>query len=487
MTGKPVGNARHQLGGDRATEEPRDSETDWSASDFAAWPDAVERFGKLPLNFARTRSTYTPDFWPAREDTPPRDETERTWHHLLPAPDSEWDAERRQQQATLKLLPRRIRRAVTRVRSTYLRGAILELATNELLRRATNHDRLFETHASSELTEVLRAPLDYVPSPDAERLVREMEHDSAFMLRIFKAAKALIRQARMLNAWSSGRLPSSLPKVRIPRSRPREFETWCGLTLTPLPHRPPEGLLVGLARRCWGRVKHRAGRPVYIMDWGAGNSPFTVALLAAKLATDSEEVVSHRRRQRRRTRDWLFIDEVDTLGDAPPELSFVRRTHAIPRDRVHDYVVMQLPPPCATRGGYRDRHKDLSTGEPGQSRLRDLGRLGVRRWSSSAPRVVHKVLAAAVGCGEVSLLVPLFTVGVPSGHEGSRSLSTVVDELRGVVRAAGLTITHDVAVESGGSGERWICIIAARGKSNKALPDVDWDDWDDIEAILEAL
>jgi hypothetical protein len=484
MTGKPVGKARQLLETDPVTEEPRDSDTVWSASVFAAWLDTAERLVDLPLESARTRSTYTPDFWPAREATPTRGETEPTWHHLMPAPDSEWDAERRQQQTTLKLLPRRVRRAVTRVRSTYLRGAILELATDELLRRAANHDRLFATSASSELMEVLRAPLDYVPSPDAGRLVREMEQDSAFMLRIFKAAKALSRQARMLNTWSTGRLPSSLPKVRIPRSRPGDFETWCGLTLTPLPHRPPEGLLVGLARRCWSRVKHRAGRPVYIMDWGAGNSPFTVALLAAKLATDSEEEVSHRRGGRRWTRDWLFIDEVDTLGDAPPELSFVRRTHAIPRDRVHDYIVMQLPPPCATRGGYRDRHKDLSTGEPGQSRLRDLGRLGVRRWSSSAPRVVHKVLAAAVGCGELSLLVPLFTVGVPSGEEGSSSLSIVVDQLRGVVRAAGLTITHDVAVESGRSGERWICIIAARGVSNNALPDVDYDD---IEAILGAL
>jgi hypothetical protein len=402
MTDKPVGEARYHLEGDRATELPRDSDTDRAESDFTEWLDAAERLDDLPLSFARTRSAYTPDFWPAREATPTRDETERTWHHLMPAPESEWDAERRHQQAILKLLPRRVRRAVTRVRSTYLRGAVLDLATNELLRRAAKHDRLLETHAADEILEVLRAPLGYVPAPDAEKLAREMGQDNAFMLRLFKTAKASARRARMLNTWSSRSFPSDLPRIRIPRSRTLQVEAWIGLTETPLQHRPPEGLLVAIAQRCVAANGRRTAWPLNVLDWGAGNSPFTMALLGVKASKGKGEASLSERCGWRHTKEWLCVDEVDTLGDAPPDLPFVRRTHAVWREKIYDYVVLQLPPPCATRGGYRDRFKELPAGKTGQVRLRDLGRLGAHRWAKSAPRVVQSVLAATATGSEKS-------------------------------------------------------------------------------------
>jgi hypothetical protein len=158
--------------------------------------------------------------------------------------------------------------------------------------------------------------------------------------------------------------------------------------------------------------------------------------------------------------DALVVDEVDVLGDAPSELSFVRRTSSA--RRAYDVVLIQLPPPCVGRGGYRDRSKGLPAGRPGQTRLRDLGRLGSRRWARSAPRVICNVLSAITAVRDVTLAIPLFEIGTPGEHSTGDLFEGVAAQLQKLIQDAGFVIVRDFVMSSTESDELWRCIVAAR-------------------------
>jgi hypothetical protein len=246
---------------------------------------------------------------------------------------------------------------------------------------------------------------------------------------------------------------------------------------TPLPHRPPEGLLVGVAQRFWTLGKSM--RHQRVLDWGAGNSAFTAALLA----TSSPRHPSGSDTEAQAEECPFTVDEIEVLGDSPPDSSFVSRTHSIPRGRVYDFVLIQLPPPCANRGGYRDRHKGLFAGRSHQERLRDLGRLGLARWIASAPRLVRRILESVRAVGSLAILVPLFEV-VASRGEARPALLEAHASIVEILRCMGLAVTHDFETPRHEALEPWSCLIASKtggGCMNDA------EDDETLEEILRAV
>lgn len=455
------------------------------ASDPAPWSDedlAALLADGVPF-IAACPSATTPDFWPSQAELPTRDTTEPTWDHLMPELESEWAAGRRQQQVLLRLFPRRLQRLIHRSRTTFLRECVLDLVANEVMRRAAREDRLFETVCSTEELAAIGSPRSYVPATDMRRLLREVAADDSFMLSMFKEVKAAKRQARAVNTWTSCGLPSHLPRNRLRASGTILLESWCGLTTTALPYCAPEGLLVSLARRFWRDARVGSPkRPLRVMDWGAGNSPFTravMALHAAAVAADPDAP------KRWRLEHVLLIDEVDVLGDSPPELAFARRTEQVPANRVYDFVLIQLPPPCVGRGGHRDRHKEPQAGRVGQARLRDLGRLGVRKWTNSVRRVVGKVLAQTTDAPTVAILIPLFEVG-SSAEDGAEALRAVSTLLRDALCEAAAVVTNDVVITATETSEQWRCVVASRllrdFKGQLTRP----EEIDAIDALIEA-
>lgn len=455
-----------------------------SDHDVTGYDEDVAQFlaRELPELVARP-SVTTPDLWPARGKRPKRNTTERTWHQIMPEQECEWSGERRHQQVALKLLPRRMRRLVTRLDTTYLRGGILDLVTSEMMRRAAEEGRLIETRPATEVLVVATPTRSYVPAPDMRRILRDMAGDDRFMLNVFGAVKAATRQARMLSTWTSCELPSTLPRDRLRTSGAMVVESWCGLTLARLPHRAPEGLLVSLARWVWGTAQANRGRALKVLDWGSGNSPFTRALLAVKIEAQAADLEPSTRPC---LDELLLVDEVDVLGDAPPELAFVQRTSHIPSSRHYDVVLIQLPPPCVGRAGYRDRFKDLPAGNPGQARLPDLGRRGLSRWSRGTPRVVRRILATTASARRVALLVPLFEVGadVDAADARLQGTSELLQELLLGTHAA---ITHSALISSTETSEKWHCIVASRRPTGGPGAGLGDDGDFDLAALIEAL
>jgi hypothetical protein len=409
-----------------------------------------------------------------------------SWHHLMPPPEGEWSAERRQQHLIVRKLPRKMRRLVTRIRNTHQRGQLVAFVIDELTRRASEQDRVLETSPGTELEGILYTPRIYTPGIDVESLVRSMALDSGFMLQLFKMAKAVKKHARDMNTWGGCPLPEGLPQLTLPGSGKITLPAWLGLTLAPLPHRPPEGLLLGLAQLFWIRVGIDTPRSLRVVDWGAGNSPFTRALAAVNpkvlpgRPAGDDEVCSDPEVK-------IKVDEVDVLGDAP-EFTFASRVVAVPARVSYDFVLIQLPPPCSTRGGYRDRHKGLPSGTNGQAQLRDLGRLGIRRWSGSTSRIVQGILKGTRKSRDAAVLFPLFEVGAPSSDTVPEPMSKVLHSVKEALHEAGLTVTHDVEVSSTESCERWRCLIASSGKSaawvrGSAEIEIEVE----IEALLRAL
>jgi hypothetical protein len=426
----------------------------------------------------RQKATTTPDFWRKRVGRPERqDPKEPSWDRLMPPPASEWEAERREQRLLLKMLPRRLRRLANRVFNTHHRGALLDLVKDELGRRAAERGRLFETAAAGEDAVRLYEPRAYVPACDTEDVLREMAKDAGFRLRLFERAKATTKRARAINTWMIPHGAVDAPQIRLPRTGIVRLEEVLGLVATPLPHRPPEGLLLGLAHGFWALGKR--DRPQRVLDWGAGNSAFTSALLATSSSrrpsvSDTEAKVDEHN---------LTVDEVEVLGDSPLESPFVTRTHAVPRGRVYDLVLIQLPPPCANRGGYRDRHKGLSAGRSRQERLRDLGRLGLTRWGASAPRLVRRVLESVGTISAVTVLVPLFEIGGTPG-EARPALLEARASIVETLRCMGLVVTHDFEAHGQASSERWSCLIASESGGGCMG---DPEDDEEIEELLRAV
>jgi hypothetical protein len=394
----------------------------------------------------------------------------------MPLPTSEWDAERRQQRLLLKALTHRLCRIVLRVFNTHHRGALLDLITDEVQRRAAERGRLFGTIADEEVLQVLYSPRTYVPGPDEETILREMAEDGGFRLRLFKLAKATTRQARAINTWTGPAGTVDVRQVRLPRAGVVQLEGVLGLVATPLPHRPPDGLLLGLAQR-FLTLKGRQ-RPLRVLDWGAGNSVFMVALLCASPSRRRSSANVEAEDDER----LFVVDEVEVLGDSPPDSPFASRTHVVPPGRVYDFLLVQLPPPCANRGGYRDRHKGLFAGRSQQERLRDLGRLGVVRWRASAPRVVRRILESVRKVGSLAILIPLFEVAAPPG-EARPALIEARASIVEILRCMGVAVTHDFETHSEDSSEQWSCLIASMA-GGRCVDDADDDA---IEELLRAV
>jgi hypothetical protein len=392
----------------------------------------------------------------------------------MPLPTAEWDAERREQRLLLNMLPHRLRRIVLRVFNTHHRGALLDLITDEVRRRAAERDRLFVTIAEEEVLQVLYSPRTYVPGPDEETILREMAKDAGFRLRLFKVAKATTRRARAINTWTSPAGVVDARQIRLPRAGVVQLEAVLGLVATPLSHRPPEGLLVGLAQRFW--TLGERGRPQRVLDWGAGNSAFTAALLS----TSPSRRCSPAKGQAGEEQHRVTVDEVEVLGDSPLDSPFVSRSHSVPRGRVYDFVLIQLPPPCANRGGYRDRHKGLFAGRSHQERLRDVGRLGLARWGAYAPRLVRCILESVGQVGSLAIVIPLFEVAAPRDDARSALLEARASIVE-ILRCMGGAVTHDFETHGDDSSEQWSCVIASKNGSGRV------DDAEDDEAIAEIL
>jgi hypothetical protein len=424
------------------------------------------------------KATTTPDFcrkWGGRAER--QSPLERSWEQLMPPPTSEWDAERREQRLFLKMLPHRLRRVVNRVFNTHHRGALLDLITDELGRRAAERGRVFETVSEGDDVVPLYEPRAYVPGCDHETILREMAEDGGFLLRLFKLAKATARQARAINMWTSPLGAVDAGQVRLPRAGAVELEAIVGLVATPLPHRPPEGLLIGLAQRFWGLGERmRAQR---VLDWGAGNSAFTAALLSTSASAPCSPADAEAQGEERP----FTVDEIEVLGDSPPECPFVSRSHSAPRGRVYDFVLIQLPPPCANRGGYRDRCKGLFAGRSNQERLRDLGRLGLARWIPSAPRLVRGILESVEAVGSLAILVPLFEVAAPRGEARSALLEARASIVE-ILQCMGVAVTHDFETPGHEALEPWSCLVASM--TGGGCVD-DAEDDQTIEEILRAV
>lgn len=430
-------------------------------------------------------SVTTPEFWPTSTEfkgASAPDPGTPGWHHLMPTPESEWSAERRQQQVMVKRLPRRLKKLVERARTTHLRGQLVDAVTAELSRRAAASDRLFKTSAADEPHDLIYRPRIYTAGIDVDRTLSKMARDNGFMLRLYKEARQGKKHARLFSLWVKGPVPVDLPSIALPWSGQGVFETSIGLTVAQLPHRPPEGLLVALAQHFWrarvrggGGGEDGGGGTRRVLDWGAGNSPFARALVgtnpdffAIEHEGDGDDVgtlISSK------SQPEFEADEVDVLGEAP-ELAFVSRAFEIQKGRSYTFALVQLPPPCATRGGYRDRCKGPHAGREGQAGLRDLGRLGPKQWSKSAPRILRRVLKALRRSSQIAVVVPLFEVG--GSGQNCREFLEMVSLVREVLSEGGLPVTHDFEVAASESSEKWHCLVASKGAAaRRPAPAVD--------------
>ena len=198
--------------------------TPWSDEDLAALlADGV-------LFTAARPSATTPDFWPPRAELPTRDATEPTWDHLMPELESEWAAGRRQQQVLVRLLPRRLQRLINRLRTTLLREGVLDLLTNEVMRRAAQGDRLLETACSTEELAAISPPRSYVPAPDMRRLLREVAAELNASLIVVSAKRHHDFGGLLLGAVADHLLHRpSRPVVVLPHG----YDGWPAATQTP--------------------------------------------------------------------------------------------------------------------------------------------------------------------------------------------------------------------------------------------------------------
>jgi len=394
---------------------------------------------------------------------------------LLPLPGSEWTHERRKQDVILGQLPPRLQKLVRKVRNTHYRGTVLDAIGDAVRRLAAEDDRILSFEGAA-----------YEPSLDLHRLRPVLARDPQFTSKLFRLAKRQVAQGAYSRTWLTSTHSFELPRILdLPPGSSGSFRSWTGLTLKPLRHRPPEGLLLALAQRFWIRVGPTPESTRLVLDWGAGNSPFARALVATNpkvvrpeqdemtwdevaSAEDAKKVLGERRwyLERRTHAPRVQMDEVELMGE-PSDVPIIRFRDSVPRSHHYDQVLIQLPPPCEGRGGYRDRHKDRIETEARQVRLADLGRLGPQRWKASVRRLLPGLLGRLREGGEIAILIPQFRVG-------SREAFTPAAMVEGLVVSSGLSVERTIRIEQDEASEGWVCILASRKPcSPSADPEID--------------
>lgn len=379
--------------------------------------------------------------------------THGEWTHLLPPPRSEWETERQLQRVVIKKLPRPIRKLVMGVRSTFYKTAILGVIEEEVRLRAARQGRL--THTKPE-EGTFDEPREYVPTIDREAILDELARDAAFRNRLRADIKDLKKTAARVATWTPPLMPAGLPKIELKRGEVTEVPARLGLAGKQLPFSPPEGVLLWAASMFWSRHGKNPSRTLQILNWGAGNSVFTCALIALNpsiLPLPVGDAESDPKEQPLLTPQLrLQVDEVEVLGE-PMGLDLVRcRGPHLPKDGdgPYDLVVVQVPAPSIGRGCYRDAHKDST-----QVHLRDLGRLGPERWARALPRVLAKLPSDVPAV----LLIPHFTVDLKGTavsidpHFEDQVLGQVSALLRG--RTEEYRVQSDLDPK-----EMWTCLIS---------------------------
>ncbi|MEN9674452.1 MAG: hypothetical protein RIS76_348 [Verrucomicrobiota bacterium] len=403
-----------------------------------------------------TPTRYSPTIDPRCIRLPEYDLANRD---LLPPLGSTWDAEKRQQNAVIAQLPRRLQRLVRRVRQTHFRQTLLDIINVEVRCLAAADGRVFQFQETA-----------YEPSVDLRKYWSTIADNSVITRRLYDEAKTKTAQAAYDQTWFAARAPQEFSPVKeLPFDGRMEAASWAGLTTRTLPHRPPEGLLLAIAKWFWRRHGNAPEKSLLVLDWGAGNSPFSRALVVtnpsvvpADVSDMTFEVETAKKVHGERrwiaeteTTDGIWVDEVEMMGE-PSEVPIVRHRYAASAssDR-YDLLLVQLPPPCVARGGHRDWHKDRGSSEVARVLLPDLGRLGPRRWKASVTRILPTLCSAMADAGDIVVLVPLFCVGTTEPLEATESVVAAVT-------GAGLTTSRMVKVTQPSSAECWMCLVASQ-------------------------
>src|SRR5690606_37966179 len=114
--------------------------------------------------------------------------------------------------------------------------------------------------------------------------------------------------------------------------------------------------------------------------------------------------------ERKVAKSRLLVDEVEIMGE-PSTVPTVRYRSETPLGDRYRHLVIQLPPPCIGRGGYRDTDKDRGHRGTDEDKLTDIGRMGSKRWKKSLKRLLRKLLQLLDRSGEAFVVVPMFMVG----------------------------------------------------------------------------
>lgn len=413
---------------------------------------------------------------------------------ILPEPPSEFAFQHMETKARLGELPDSIRHIVGTLRTDFLRFVALDWIEARIEHEAMAagaHKQAVGWAGDLETTW-------YVPAIWRHRILRSLAGNQEFVRDLRALVTTAIEQSHQHRVWRSWPrpLPKRLPVTRLPASGFVNVESWVGLGTETLPETSPEGLLVLLARRMWRahrgttnvcRKRRSVGSALHV---GAMGSTFTLALIATAPKGLRWDVC-----------------EVDTIGE-PLSIPWVKwRSNARPETR--DVALMKLkpyrvalihvPPPGVNANQIRNRMKDLlpdADNVEAQRSLRDIGRLGPRKWKKELRKTVKAVTKLLDPSAELFLLLPR---AVRTTRPKDRHVewcyqpdAGLLGSVRELLLHEGLSIEVDVEVTERNPMRQpffgfercpWSLIIARRPRPEEDV----FEDDGDIEAILRDL
>lgn len=380
--------------------------------------------------------------------TPTGQDSREALPEFLRAPRNDFRDEARILRSEARVLPRALRRPLKRLRTVMLQQKYMDLLREESVRRASVRGAYLET--TGGLTE---AGVGYIPRIEADEIYREICADGQFMGQVRKALRQLKREFSMKAFWNDEPGRNLRRKVELTAFEPNVVRGAWGLVVKSLPHAPPEDALLVIARKFWQRHGKNTSKKK-VLNWGAGNSPLSWALLGTNRSVLEREVQRDSALEDKAPNRIVEIDEVEVIGTLCQAPGVTSRSKTVPQGRNYDLVSIALPPPTHGKGGYRLQHAEEKY-HPGK----DLGRMSPQKWLQSLSKVLKRPLAA--GSDIVTILVPRFELGrldIPESASDARV--TVVREVLQRAGYVGLVEYPLVAEEC--AQEPWTLIEARR-------------------------
>src|SRR5690606_22635132 len=130
---------------------------------------------------------------------------------------------------------------IRRVHSTHYQAILLDHVEERVLRLSATDQSLMDFDG-----------LHYHPTTKLRTYWNQLARDEHFVGQLRRLASSILRQAAFDRIWlrEEDMAVETNHRARLDSGT---FKTWAGLSVQPLLHRPPEGLLLALARRVCDR------------------------------------------------------------------------------------------------------------------------------------------------------------------------------------------------------------------------------------------